>query len=127
MSLRTLAQKHLSELSSFGLSRRDTPKGCPSGTNFSLAMVGRTGETIRTAGTGGTAGTRYLKALQYEADNRNRQPAPAHITDRWCGCKLATLAVGRFRSSKSNSEGVARWFCCDCFTNKQKSLNEFYN
>lgn len=122
MSLRTLAQKHLSVLSSQSLSHRDKPKGRPSGTNISLARVSGTDETSGTTGTHGTAGTSYLRALHSEAEKRNRHAAEAHLTDRWCGCgELATLAIGRFKASKANPEGVARWVCCDCFENKEIS------
>lgn len=116
MSLRTLAQKHLSALSNQSLSHRDKPKGCPSGTNINLAIVGGTDRTNGTTGTRETTGTRYLRTLEDEAEKRNRHAAEAHLTDRWCACgELATLAIGRFKASKANPEGVARWVCNECW------------
>ena len=61
MSLRILAQKHLSELAGLSLSHRDTPKGCPSGTNNSLAISDGTIEVVGTVGTSGTGGTEQNK------------------------------------------------------------------
>jgi hypothetical protein len=119
MSLRSLAQKHLSATSDLGLSHRDTPKECPSGTNNSLAISGGTNETH---GTGGTENN----IVRAEAYKRNRRAAGAGLTDRWCDCgNLATLAIGRFRASKANQEGVARWVCCTCFGNGELSLEKF--
>jgi hypothetical protein len=55
-------------------------------------------------------------ALQAEADRRNRGASEARLTDRWCACgTVATLAVGRFRKSPGNREGVAMWLCQECF------------
>jgi hypothetical protein len=57
-----------------------------------------------------------LERLQIEADLRNRKASEAWLTSRWCSCgKLATVAVGRFKESPANREGVARWFCTECF------------
>lgn len=37
-------------------------------------------------------------------------------TDRYCHCKrLATLAIGRTRATRSNPEGVERWLCQEHF------------
>jgi hypothetical protein len=55
-------------------------------------------------------------ALQDKADRRNHKAASAGSTDRWCSCgAMATMAVGRFRPSRGNPEGVARWVCFGCF------------
>lgn len=55
-------------------------------------------------------------ALQADADKRNRAASEARLTDRWCACgTMATLAVGGFRKSSGNREGVARWLCQECF------------
>lgn len=125
MSLRSLAQKHLSATSDLGLSHRDTPKECPSGTNISLAINGGTSETHGTDGTTGTCGTEN-SIVRVEAYKRNRRAAVAGLTDRWCDCgNLATLAIGRFMASKANPEGVARWVCCTCFGNGELSLEKF--
>ena len=125
MSLRILAQKHLSELAGSSLSHRDTPKGCPSGTNNSLAISGGTNETHGTDGATGTGGTEN-NIVRAEAYKLNRRAAEAGLTDRWCDCgNLATFAIGRFRTSKANPEGVARWACCECFTTKEKSKYAF--
>lgn len=57
-----------------------------------------------------------FEALQADADRRNREAALANVTDRFCQCgALATLAVGHFRRSRSNPEGVAEWRCQECF------------
>ena len=43
------------------------------------------------------------------ADQRNRQAVKMGMTDRWCACgTMATVAVGRFRQTLSNPEGVSR-------------------
>ncbi len=56
------------------------------------------------------------EALQREADRRSREAAEAGRTDRYCACgTLATVAVGRFKPSLGNPEGVARWLCPECF------------
>jgi hypothetical protein len=56
------------------------------------------------------------EALQREADRRNWEAAEARLTDRYCACgTLATVAVGRFKRSPGNPEGVARWLCIECF------------
>lgn len=51
------------------------------------------------------------------AEKRNCEAARKRQTDRWCGCcgRMATVAVGRFRSSGGNPEGVTSWRCVECF------------
>jgi hypothetical protein len=57
-----------------------------------------------------------LDRLRAEAQRRNCAATVAELTDRWCSCgKLATVAVGRFKESPGNREGVARWLCTECF------------
>ena len=102
MSLRALAEKHLAEQSRLRLSQRDTPRGCPSGTNYSKAIKGAdtgTNGTVETGGTGGTGGTRPpspalpAAVLQRRADARNDAARRAKLTDRFCRCGgLAGLA-----------------------------------
>jgi hypothetical protein len=71
----------------------------------------------RERGAGVTDGvTGRYKALQDQANDRNRQAALARLTDRFCACgNLAAVAVGRFTASRGNPEGVARWLCQECF------------
>ena len=50
------------------------------------------------------------------ADERNANAACANRTDRYCRCqRAATIATGRQRRTKSNPEGVERWWCRECF------------
>jgi hypothetical protein len=95
MSLRTLAEKHLAEQSRLRFPQRDTPRGCPSGTNYSRAIKDADAGTNGTSGTGGTIGTARpsLTALQRRADARNDAARLAKLTDRFCRCGgLAGLA-----------------------------------
>lgn len=86
MSLRSLAEKHLSLLSSSCLSQRDNPKGRPGGTNSTLAISAGTNGTTGTHGTAGTLGTNHWQTLQAEADMRNAKAKRERRTDRYCRC-----------------------------------------
>lgn len=56
-------------------------------------------------------------AIAAMAEKRNCEAARLRQTDRWCGCcgRMATVAIGRFRASAGNPEGVASWRCVECF------------
>jgi hypothetical protein len=60
-----------------------------------------------------------LGARLAEAEGRNRNASTMGLTDRWCSCgRLATVALGRFRKSPANREGVAEWYCNECFARR---------
>jgi hypothetical protein len=64
---------------------------------------------------------------QEAADQRNRRAVKTGMSDRWCACgTMATVALGRFRQTLSNPEGVSRWVCSECFGAATK-LNEAAN
>jgi hypothetical protein len=63
-----------------------------------------------------------LDAHQEAAERRNREAALSGLSDRWCACgTMATVAVGHFRPSRGNPEGVARWLCSTCFSANQRA------
>jgi hypothetical protein len=141
VSLRELAQAHL-QASGDGLSRVlsqcPTAYSVPAGQNAKtpanpgLSAVpplrdsgtknqpvndaGTTG-TSGTLGTNGTVGTASLPVdVAAGSERKNRAAVRAGLTDRWCDCgTMATVAIGRFRASRDNPEGVARWLCAECF------------
>lgn len=51
------------------------------------------------------------------AEKRNCEAARLRRTDRWCGVcgRMAAVAVGRFKPSGGNPEGVTSWRCVECF------------
>jgi len=119
MSLRALAEKHLAEQSRLRLSQRDTPRGCPSGTNYSGAISDTNAGTNGTSGTGGTIGTGGTRppppalpaaVLQRRADARNDAARRAKLTDRFCRCG----GLAGFAWPQDGRHEV--WLCLACTT-----------
>jgi hypothetical protein len=80
-------------------------------------------ETVATVATVARANLKnhhFQEAPATDAVTQNREAAKAGLTDRWCPCgTMATVAVGRFRESCDNPEGVARWVYAECFEIRQ--------